>query len=190
MGLTLTGEVVSVLVARDPASLRSCAEPQARVTFEGFEGDRHAGLTWRSGGRTPHFPRGTEIRNTRQISIVSVEELEQIARAMSVPALLPEWLGANLLLRAIPQLSFLPPGTRFFFAQGAALVVEGENHPCALAGASIEEACPDRPGLTQAFPKAGRHLRGLVAWVERPGLIASGDGVRAQLPEQRVYSLT
>lgn len=190
MGLTLTGEVVSVLIARDPASLRSSAEPQARVIFEGFEGDRHAGLTWRSGSRTPHYPRGTEIRNTRQVSIVSVEELEQIAAAMDVPTLLPEWLGANLLLRDIPQLSFLPSGTRLLFAQGAALVVAGENHPCTLAGASIEEAYPDRPGLTQAFPKAGRNLRGLVAWVERPGLIAPGDGVLARLPDQRIYSLT
>lgn len=190
MGLTLTGEVVAVLVARDRASLRSSAEPEVRVTFEGFEGDRHAGLTWRSGSRAPHYPRGTEIRNTRQISIVSVEELAQIAAAMDVPTLLPEWLGANLLLRDIPRLSFLPPGTRLFFAQGAALVVEGENRPCTLAGASIEAAYPDRPGLTQAFPKAGRGLRGLVAWVERPGLIAPGDGALARLPDQRVYSLT
>ncbi len=189
MKQTLLGQVARVMVAPDPDSLRSRALPQVRVTFAGFEGDRHAGLTMRSGGRTPHYPRGMEIRNTRQISLVSVEELDGIAAALNIPELLPEWLGANLLLRGIPRLSFLPPGTRLFFPQDAVLVVEGENHPCTTAGQSIQAAYPAIPKLASAFPKAGLHRRGLVGWVERPGVIAAGDSVRVHVPPQRLYAV-
>jgi len=185
----LTGEVIGVYLARDPAALRSSAEPSVQVTFAGFAGDRHAGLTCLSGGRSRQYPRGTEIRNSRQVSIVSVEELDAIAQALDVPALRAEWLGANLLLRGIPQLTLLPPGTRLFFAQDATLVVESENHPCAKTGSSIQEAYPAVTGLAQAFPGAAMHRRGLVAWVERPGAIAAGDPIRAELPEQRLYPL-
>lgn len=187
MKQTVSGVVVSVLAARDPEALRSEAEPQVHVTFEGFEGDRHAGLTMRSGSRQPAYPRGTEIRNTRQISLVSVEELDEAARALGVPELRPEWLGANVLLREIPQLTRLPPGTRLYFLHGVTLVIEGENHPCAKAGKSVQAAYPALHGLARAFPKAAAHRRGLVAWVERPGAIMPGDSVVAELPEQRIY---
>ena len=43
--------------------------------FEGIEGDFHAGHTRRSGGREPWYPRGTEMRNERQLSIVAPDEL-------------------------------------------------------------------------------------------------------------------
>lgn len=186
---TLRGVVVSALIARDPADFQSAPVSEARVTFEGFEGDRHAGLTMRTGGRHPYYPRGTEIRNTRQISIVSVEEMAESAHALGVPELLPEWLGANLLLRDIPRLTLLPPGTRLHFSRGAVLAVEGENHPCKKAGGAIEQAFPDTPGLASAFPKAALHRRGLVAWVERPGVIMPGDTVVVELPIQRAYEL-
>lgn len=189
MKQTLNGVVESVLVARDPEALRSEAEPQVRVTFEGFESDRHAGLTMRSGSRHPAYPRGTEIRNTRQVSLVSVEELDEAARTLGVPELRPEWLGANLLLREIPRLTLLPPGTRLYFLRGVTLVIEGENHPCTKAGESVQAAYPARRGLASAFPKAAAHRRGLVAWVERPGAIMPGDRVVAELPEQRIYQL-
>ena len=44
------------------------------------------------------YAQGTEIRNTRQISIVSVEELAFIADSMGIDTLQPEWVGANLLV--------------------------------------------------------------------------------------------
>ena len=45
------------------------------MDFDGVEGDYHAGPTRKSGGRQPWYPRGTEIRNERQISIVAAGEL-------------------------------------------------------------------------------------------------------------------
>ncbi|MCE3520242.1 hypothetical protein LXJ58_36400, partial [Escherichia coli] len=79
------------------------------LTFEGIRGDYHAGLTRRSGGREPWYPRGTEMRNERHISILAVDELEAIAKAMGLAHIKPEWIGANMVVDGIPSLSMLPP---------------------------------------------------------------------------------
>ena len=42
-----------------------------KLGFEGIESDIHAGYVRRSGGREPWYPRGTEMRNERQLSIVA-----------------------------------------------------------------------------------------------------------------------
>jgi hypothetical protein len=49
------------------------------IGFDGVEGDYHAGPTRKSGGREPWYPRGTEIRNERQLSIVAADELAMAA---------------------------------------------------------------------------------------------------------------
>jgi len=188
MKRTISGQVEAVLIAPDKEAMLAVRQPQVQVSFEGFEGDRHAGLTMSSSSRTSYYPRGTKIRNSRQVSIVSAEELAEVAAAMGIPQLLPEWLGANLLLSGIPALSFLPPGSRLIFAGGVVLAVEGENRPCTIAGATIQAQFPDVPDLTTAFPKAGLNKRGLVGWVEHPGVIVAGEGVQAQLREQVMYS--
>lgn len=186
---TLEGKVERVLIAPQADSMESESRPVVQVTFAGFEGDRHAGMTTRSGGRTPHYPRGTEIRNSRQVSIVSNEELDEIASKMALSSLEPEWLGANLCLNGIPQLSYLPTGTRLFFSKGVVLVVESENNPCTQAGQIIANHFPDQSGLAQQFPKAGLGQRGVVAWVEKPGLIEAGETVIVRLPKKTLYPL-
>ena len=187
--IKIEGKVEQVLIAPNPEDLKSEACQQATVSFSGFEGDRHAGLTMLSGGRTPYYQRGTEIRNSRQVSIVSLEELIDISNNMNLPHILPEWLGANLCVSGIPRLSQLPPGTRLFFENGVTLVVEGENKPCLLAGKSIEEQFPERGKIGSFFPKAGKNLRGLVAWVEKPGSIQAAEKFTAQIEDQLIYSL-
>ena len=162
----------------------------AVLSYAGLEGDRHAGLTARAGVRQKHLPKGTEIRNARQLSLVSVEELAAIAHALGVPAIDYRWLGANVLLRTAPELTRCAPGSRLVFASGAVLVVDGENEPCRKAGKAIAEGFeiltaqrkPSTPlgqneGLASRFVKAAHRLRGVVAWVERPGLIRNGDPV-------------
>ena len=185
--MTLIGRVIAVLLAQNPDSLVSTRQAQVQVDLQGFSGDKHYGMTHRSGGRTPHFPRGTEIRNDRQVSIISTEEMAQVATSMSIPEILPEWLGANLLLEGISHLTQLPPSTRLFFAQGAVLVVQQENMPCVHPGKIIEKF-NGREGLAPLFVKAALHQRGMVACVERAGSIAAGDVVRVEIPEQVLYS--
>ncbi len=182
MDTPLAGRVAGVYLGLDPHSLVTTRADAAQVTFEGFAGDRHAGLTRPSDGRTPHYPRGTEIRNTRQVSIVSAEELAEVAAAMGLETVLPEWLGANLLLTGIPRLTRLPPGIRMVFSGGAVLAVEGENLPCAAPGKVIQARHPNIPELAARFVKAAWGRRGLVAWVEKPGVIRVGDNVRLLQP--------
>ena len=183
----LSGFVQSVLIGNVPGSLVSTPVEQILVTFAGFEGDQHAGLTRKADGRTPYYPRGTEIRNDRQVSLVSVEELLQIAALLDLPELRPDWLGANLLISGIPKLTQLPPSTRLVFEQGAVLVVQAENLPCTGPG-GVLAANFDRPELKSSFPKAAAGLRGLVACVEKPGLIRVGEAVQAEVPAQVLYS--
>lgn len=191
----LRGDVSRVLVnedreqvERNPAAMISTAYRSVRVTMEGVEGDKHSGFIRLSDTRTPHYPLGTRIRNTRQISIVSDEELTSIAAALDVPEVLPEWLGANLALRQIPHLTHLPPSTRLFFPHDAVLVVEGENMPCLFPGKVLQRQYPGIAGLAGRFPKAALHRRGLVAWVERAGVIGEADEVRVAVPPQVIYS--
>ncbi len=183
----ITGQTQGVYLGLDEDSFVTTPQTQVTVTFAGFEGDRHAGITRKADSRTPHYPRGTEIRNDRQVSIVSVEELAQIAAAMGLPEIKPEWLGANLSLQGIPSLTGLPPMTWLFFGAGAVLVVQAENLPCQHPGKIIQDAYA-RPDLQGLFPKAGMHLRGLVACVERPGAILQGDPVEVEIPQQTLYA--
>jgi MOSC domain len=163
-------------------------QSQVQVTFSGFDGDLHAGLTRKSDGRTPMYPRGTLIRNERQVTIVSSVELAQTAAEMRIPEIRPEWIGANILIDGIPHLTLIPPKTRLFFASGAVLLVTGENNPCTVAGKSIEQLI-GLPGLANKFPMAAIHRRGLTATVERPGLIRLRDGVTAEVHAQIQYPL-
>jgi hypothetical protein len=108
------------------ASLRAVAAARLELGFDGIAGDAHAGLTRPSCSRVlAQYPaRGTPIRNTRQVSILSVEELAETAAALGLPALAPEWVGANLVLEGVPMLTRLPPASRLVFAGGATLTVD------------------------------------------------------------------
>jgi hypothetical protein len=159
------------------------------VDFDGIEGDVHHGATRRSGGREPWYPRGTEIRNERQLTLVAPDELAEIARLMDLPEVRPEWVGANLLIEGLPRFSMLPPRTLLFFEHGVTLKIDGQNAPCSLAGRSIADnaGLEDRKAVGLVFPKVAKRLRGLVAWVEKPGTITVGEKISVRLPEQWIY---
>ncbi len=74
----ITGTVEQVLITPDNKNLSDPIE-FGNFTFEGLVGDRHYGFTMSSNSRQPEYPRGTEIRNKRQITILSKEELSEIA---------------------------------------------------------------------------------------------------------------
>jgi hypothetical protein len=69
---------------------------------------------------------------------------------------------------------------RMYFPGGAALVLYGENRPCMTAGRAVQsQADPQglRPNLAERFVQSARNRRGLVACVERPGIICPGETV-------------
>ncbi|MBA3448804.1 MAG: molybdenum cofactor sulfurase [Pseudaminobacter sp.] len=184
----LTGRTAGLYVA--PADhFETRATDALELGFEGIAKDFHAGYTRRSGGREPWYPRGTEMRNERQLSIVAPDELALVAERMGLAEVRPEWIGANLLLDGVPRLSMLPSGTMLFFKGGVTLKIDAQNGPCRLAGRSIAEhtKMPDIQAGSLLFPKVAKRLRGLVAWVEKPGRIVAGEEVSVRVPEQWIY---
>ncbi|WP_434052720.1 MAG: molybdenum cofactor sulfurase [Roseibium sp.] len=186
----LDGKVEGVYRTTSPDDFQTAAAASLELGFEGVPGDRHAGFTRKSGGREPWYPRGTEMCNERQVSILSVDELSEIAARMDIGELKPEWIGGNILVSAIPNLTRIPPRTRLVFEGGTVIRVDGDNAPCRFAGAAIAANHPGREGLDLLFPKVARGLRGLVGYIEKPGVIEGGETVTAHIPEQWIYPRT
>jgi hypothetical protein len=183
---TLTGRLTSVLMATRAGDHVSDAVDALELALGGIPGDRHFGQTRKSGSREPWYPRGTEIRSGREVTVVSVEELGEIAARMALETLPAAWIGANLVIEGVPNLTFLPPGTRLFLEGGGVLVVEAVNSPCRIAGKVIAREA-GRGDLELMFPKVAIGLRGVVASVERAGTVRAGTGVEVRVPEQRIY---
>jgi hypothetical protein len=183
----LPAQILTTLATPAPSHFRTEPVPQLQTDLAGIIGDRHHGFTRPAGAREPWYPRGTPIRSGRQLSIVSLEDLAEIARRLEISRLDPGWIGANLLISGIPNFTRLPWGTRLVCGTGAVLVNEGENAPCRFAGAEIARHHPTRENLDRQFPKAAIHLRGIVASVERAGPIAPGP-VTIKVPEQNTWT--
>ncbi len=166
-------------------SLRADPVRQLMALFAGPEGEDHGGLTRPSCSRvTAQHPRGTEIRNVRQFSILEQGELAAMAAAMGLPRIDPAWLGATMVVDGIPDLTLIPPSSRLQADSGATLVVDMENRPCTLPAPVIEA---DAPGHGKLFRMAARGRRGVTAWVEREGVLTLGASVRLHIPDQPVW---
>ena len=101
--------VVTLLLANPDrkSGLEKHAVKEIRLLLSGIEGDCHGGLTRKSDSRMmEQFKRGTEVRNARQISMLAVEELADIAKIINIPEVKPQWVGANMVTAGIPDLSF------------------------------------------------------------------------------------
>jgi len=178
--VAVRGKIEDLLLNSDDADLTSVSSGAVTADYGGFVGDVHHGLTRPACVRVHRqYPRNAEIRNTRQITAVSVEELQHIARAMSLDVIKPEWLGANLVLSGIPKFTQIPPATRLIFDNGTALVVDMENGPCKGPADIIEAA---HPGHGKKFPRLALGKRGVTCWVERVGELSIGDECAVHTP--------
>jgi hypothetical protein len=165
--------------------LEKTAKTRLMLRLDGIEGDCHGGLTRLSDTRMlKQFKRGTEVKNARQVSILSQEELAEIAQRMGIPEVKPEWVGANLVTRGIPDLTLLPPSSRMQFPSGATIVVDIENAPCRYPAQVIAAHFPDS---RVDFVTAAKNRRGVVGWIEREGEVKVGDAIILWLPPQRIY---
>lgn len=184
--IEIEGCVEACLLSPERESgLEKAKSDELVVTFDGIVGDCHAGRSRKSYTRTlKQYPRGTEILNSRQVSIVSAEEMSEVAARLGIPEVKPEWVGANLLVSGIPDFTLLPPSTRLMFSSGAVLIIDIENAPCKYPAEIIER---HHPGHGTPFPKVAVHKRGVVARVEKTGVIRKGDIIGLYLPPQRLY---
>lgn len=173
-------------VTKGRDDIRSEPLQEVVATYSGVEGEAHAGLTRASCVRVAsQFPEGTEIRNVRQFSIVSAEEMAEIATEIGLDALEPEWLGASMVIEGIDDFTHVPPSSRLQNEAGTELVIDMHNRPCIWPGKEIEK---DQPGLGKKFKPAAKGRRGVTAWVEHEGPLAVGDTLRLHVPDQRVWS--
>jgi hypothetical protein len=173
-------------VRAEDGVLASRPEERLEAGLAGVAGELHAGATRASCSRvTAQYPRGTEIANTRQFSLIGAEDLAEIAARMGLATLSPALLGASMVIEGIPDFSHIPPGSRLQGQSGATLVVDLENRPCVLPAKGIEAA---HPGFGATFKPAATGRRGVVAWVERAGSFALGDSIRLHIPDQPVWA--
>ena len=158
---------------------------EMQLALSGPVGDCHTGETRQSDSRTlALYPRGLDIRNVRQLTLLSLEELQTLATELGIERVEPSWLGANIVFSGIRDLTFLPPSTRLQFPSGATIVVDMENYPCSQIAAAVGQHHRE---VEKQVVKKSMHKRGLTAWVEREGTIRVGDEVVVFIPPQRIY---
>ena len=168
------------------ASLAAESLGHVAVSYAGIAGEEHAGLTRPSCSRVvAQYPKGTEIRNVRQFSVLAVEDLAAIAAKMGVERIDPAWVGASLVVEGIPDFTHLPPSSRLQGPDGMTLVVDMENRPCHLPAKVIDAHLP---GVGGRFKAAAKGRRGVTAWVEREGVLRLGEMLRLHIPDQPVWS--
>jgi MOSC domain-containing protein YiiM len=173
-------------VSPQKGSIRSAPLDSVEAGWDGVPGEHHGGINRASCVRVKtQYPEGTEIRNVRQFSIVSAEEMAAIAEEIGLDALRPEWLGASMVIEGIADFTHVPPSSRLQVGHGGpCLVIDMANRPCVWPGKELEK---DHPGLGKRFKPAAAGRRGVTAWVEYPGRLALGDELRLHVPDQRAW---
>ena len=135
--------------------LVSAALSEVQMTFAGFAGEDHGGLTRAACSRLRNVhPQGTPLKNQRQLTVLSVEEMAETAATMGIDTgIQPEWVGANLVLSGIPSLSRCP---RFAAAvpDGGTIIVDLENAPCKFPQRSSTPTIRARASPIRQQPRA------------------------------------
>ena len=176
---------LGVVESDDRTALAANARDALDLTFDGVAGSVHGGRIRPSCSRVvAQHTKGTPIVNERQVSILSEEEMAEIAAGMRLARLDPARLGATIVIRGLPDLSLVPPSSRLQGPDGATLVVDMQNRPCHLPARSIETV---EPGKGKLFKRAAEGLRGVTAWVQREGRLALGDALRLHIPDQPAW---
>lgn len=184
----IIGEIIWLGYVPDRgASLAATPVGEVLAKFDGVAGEAHGGLTRPSCSRmTVQYKQGTTIRNVRQLTVLSAEELADIATGMGLSEIDPAWLGASMVVSGIPDFSHVPPSSRLQGQSGATLVVDMQNRPCQYPAKVIEAA---KPGFGKRFMASAKGRRGVTAWVEREGVFKVGDTVTLHVPDQRPWQL-
>ncbi len=173
-------------VADSASNLTSSALEEMPLSMAGYEAEFHAGLTRPSCSRVKQqYEKGTEIKNARQLSIVSEEELALIAAGMGIEVLDPRLIGASVMLKGIPDWSHVPPSSRLIGDAGPGLVIDMENRPCHLPAPFIDA---ENPGFGKGFKVAAKGRRGVTASVEQIGTLTLGMTLRLYIPDQPAWS--
>lgn len=167
--------------------IRAEAVAEMPLTLAGYARESHAGVTRPSCSRVLNLhPRNTEIRNARQLCLVSAEEMAEVAAKLDLAAEWDHaWVGASVVIAGIPDFSYLPPASRLQGPDGVTLVVDMENRPCQEPAVTITKALDARG---KGFKTAAKGRRGVTASVERAGTLRIGDPITLFVPDQRPWA--
>ncbi|MEL6617555.1 MAG: sulfurase [Pseudomonadota bacterium] len=167
-------------------SLRALPVQSVEATLDGFPGEDHGGATRPACVRVKtQYPKGTEIRNVRQLTILSAEELAQTAEAMGLETIDPAWVGASMIIEGIPDFTHVPPSSRLMSHSGVGIAIDMENRPCIYPGKEIEQ---EATGFGKRYKPAAKGRRGVTAWIEHGGRLAVGDRLVLHVPDQPVWA--
>ncbi len=156
-------------------------EPQLELDLEGVIGCKYRGFSRLSDEddqilfNDRNFPSNIVVRNWRQVSIGSIEELEALSAKLGVQ-ITPALLGINVTLRGIAGLSSLEKGTVLSFPNQTILTVESAIIPRRIHAYKVARLYPEIE--TELFLNSARNLRGLVSSVFRSGIINLEDPVQ------------
>ncbi len=183
---------VDSLFVREDTSEHTTPVQEFSLDLEGIVHDslrskKYRGFTRVSDRRAPWLPTNVEIRNTRQLSLLSIDDLASLAADLEVPSIQPQWLNANILVSGIAHFSSLPRGTRLRLADGASLIVEDRTAPCRGSGGAVKKFYPERERFEFEFVAAAAALRGLLCTVELGGTIGIGQRIEVLVPHQWIY---
>ena len=138
------------------------------------------------------------VRNERQVSIATLEDLKFITEQAELTDLLIERgldmgrfmslaLAVNVVISGTAKLSEqLGPGTKLFFGgedTGAILDISEAHLPCSKPANAIARSLNLAPEeIKDRFKEVARARRGYMASVYSPGRIALEDSIDVQLP--------
>jgi hypothetical protein len=185
-----TCEIVYLGFVQDrEKAIASTPATEVFAQFSGVAGECHGGLTRPACSRVAdQYKTNTEIRNVRQFSIISEEEMAAVAAKMGIDRVLPEWMGASIMVRGLPDFTHVPPSSRLQTQSGTTLTIDMENRPCMFPGKEAVE--PHHPGKGKLLKTAAVGKRGITAWVEREGSLRVGDTFVLHVPDQRAWRPT
>ncbi|NAZ36339.1 MOSC domain-containing protein [Rubellimicrobium sp. CFH 75288] len=121
------------------------------LIFAGFATEIHTGERRSACTRVRDLhPRNTPIRDVRQLSVVSEEEMPAVARVLWPAAMDHAWLGASVAVSGIPDSTHLPPSSHLQAEEGCTLIADIENLPCHEPARTISAercACSSQLGV-------------------------------------------
>ncbi|MBI4306713.1 MAG: MOSC domain-containing protein [Chloroflexi bacterium] len=139
-------------------------QSEVEVYLDGIRGDYH------SGPSNKHKKSGPPEPNTRSISMVAREVIENVSRALQIE-LKPGDLGENFLVEGVGDLSDLQPGDLIRLGPTVTVVVTKQNAPCSTLAVH-------HPEIVEFL----KNQRGIVGRVLYVGFVKPGD--RAEVRKQ------
>lgn len=167
------------------------------VTLSRTDLDRHHGATRQVRKYQAGAWAGRIVRNERQVSIATLEDLKAIADFLGITEMIENDQGVDVFMSqamavnvvisgAIDLKDYLGPGSKLLCGEpetGAIVDISEAHLPCSKPATDISGKLDlDLSIIKKRFKEVAADKRGFVGSVYSPGRLALGDAVAIQLP--------